>query len=321
MDCLVTLKLPTKQLKRLNRSRIYLQVIHISDICSADEKTILNCFKRGDRCPHRHSTLDWPFQPKLPRADWLLWAQTLHHLEDKDQLATPLGQWVQPTHQTWSLLFDRTSQKVLLHHQEQWLSLDPITTITHHTTRSATKAWYDITSSTPAPIPDLAQLIPASAMLNPLYHDSLFCLSTSDTPLPQPVAALNPRHIQSHPDGSASPHPFYQKQLKWNKATIERAEKPLVDAISTHNLHICADGAFLKEHGQGSHAWVFSDGSHQEIWKGAGPTFGHTDLMTPYRAELSGLTLVLFVLQWVCSQNAIGDGKVMIYCDNEAALN
>jgi ribonuclease HI len=167
----------------------------------------------------------------------------------------------------------------------------------------------------------LTQLTPASAIIDPLYHDSLFYLSISDTQIPQSVAAPDPTHIQSHPDGSTSPHPFYKKMLQWNKMAIEMAEQSLVDAITTHNLHICADGAFLKEHGQGSHAWVFSDGSHQELWKGAGPTFGHTDLMTPYRAELSGLTSVLFILQWVCSRNAIGDGKVMIYCDNEAALN
>lgn len=43
---------------------------------------------------------------------------------------------------------------------------------------------------------------------------------------------------------------------------IEMAEQPLIGAISTYDLHICADGAFLKEYGQGSHAWVFSDGGH-----------------------------------------------------------
>ncbi len=101
--------------------------------------------------------------------------------------------------------------------------------------------------------------------------------------------------------------------LQLNKNFIEMAEQPLVEAISTYDLHICADGAFLKEYGQGSHAWVFSDGGHWELWKGAGPTFSHSDLMTPFRAELSGLTSVLFILHWLCSCNAIEDGMVMIY--------
>ncbi len=95
----------------------------------------------------------------------------------------------------------------------------------------------------------------------------------------------------------------------------------LVEAIRIHDLHVCSDGAFRKTIGRGSHAWVFSTADQNVLWKGAGPALGHPDLMTSYRAELAGLTSVLFVLHWVCKHFLIEDGTVIIYCDNDAALN
>jgi hypothetical protein len=44
--------------------------------------------------------------------------------------------------------------------------------------------------------------------------------------------------------------------------------------------------------------------------------------MTPYRAELTGLASVLFVLHWVCSHIQIKeDSSIFIYCDNETAIS
>lgn len=62
MDYLVTLKLPAKQLKWPNQYQVHLQFIYISDICSAEGRTILDCFKRGTRCPHhpQHTSLALP---------------------------------------------------------------------------------------------------------------------------------------------------------------------------------------------------------------------------------------------------------------------
>lgn len=41
--------------------------------------------------------------------------------------------------------------------------------------------------------------------------------------------------------------------------------------------------------------------------------------MTPYRAELSGITSVLFIIHWICTKASLKDGGLTIYCDNESA--
>jgi len=94
----------------------------------------------------------------------------------------------------------------------------------------------------------------------------------------------------------------------------------MVDTLQKHDLFICADGAYLQEHSQGSHAWVFSTGNGRILWEGCGPALGLPSLMTLYRAELSGLTSVLFVLHWLSTQLPSLHGTATIYCDNDSAL-
>lgn len=41
----------------------------------------------------------------------------------------------------------------------------------------------------------------------------------------------------------------------------------------------------------------------------------------PHRAVLSGLTSILFLILWFCSNHGIEVGHVIIHCDNISALN
>jgi ribonuclease HI len=118
-----------------------------------------------------------------------------------------------------------------------------------------------------------------------------------------------------------APHPYYLELLQWDTTSISLQCETLARSITRHELHICADGAFRKTIGQGTHAWVFSTEDGVILWRGSGPALGHRDLLTFYRAELAGLTSVLFVLHWVSKQIPIDEGTVTIYCDNDAALN
>jgi hypothetical protein len=101
MDFFISLNLKPKQLKILNRCRVYLQILFVSDICSADGLTILPNYKHGHRLDHRSSSLDWPHQPRPPASAWSLWRNSLAHLESKGKLITALGDWTSSTHQEW----------------------------------------------------------------------------------------------------------------------------------------------------------------------------------------------------------------------------
>ena len=121
--------------------------------------------------------------------------------------------------------------------------------------------------------------------------------------------------------GSPTPHPYYQQLLNWNTNTILPAIPSIATALVNGTLHICADGSYIKETLQGSHAWVFATSKQHIIWKGAGPSVGHSEVMSPYRAELSGLTSVLFLLLWICQNAGVETGSANVYCDNISALD
>jgi hypothetical protein len=117
------------------------------------------------------------------------------------------------------------------------------------------------------------------------------------------------------------PHPYYRETLLWDQGKISLISATIAEFIELEDLHVCSDGAYQQEFKQGEQAWVFSTSSKHILWKGAGPTLGHPDAMTPYRAELSVLTSCFYMLYWVCQSEKVNCGKVTIYCDNEAALN
>ncbi len=91
------------------------------------------------------------------------------------------------------------------------------------------------------------------------------------------------------------PHPYYAQLLDWDSTEL-LSVLPSIALALEQGLHICTDGSYFKDSKQGSHAWVFANDQRQVLWKGAGPSVGHSMVMSPYRAELSGLTSVLFIL-------------------------
>lgn len=98
MEKFTSLTQDSKTLQILNRCRIYLQVILLSDIVDTSGHTILLGVKQG-ALYHRKSKLQWPIQGIPPRQDWQVWHKFLLHLESRGNLIQPLGKWTSPSHQ------------------------------------------------------------------------------------------------------------------------------------------------------------------------------------------------------------------------------
>jgi hypothetical protein len=101
MDCAIQHRYSTYHLRQLNMCKIYLQVITLSDITSANDKIILQGSLFGDKEFDRPSTLLWPFQPCLPESAWNTWRIFLQHFHVNGRLKEPLGQWLHQPHQQW----------------------------------------------------------------------------------------------------------------------------------------------------------------------------------------------------------------------------
>jgi len=70
-------------MRTLNRCRIYLKVITLSDITTADGTRKIPSVKKGYQIPARISTLMWPNQGKPNSAEWKIWEASLSHFESR----------------------------------------------------------------------------------------------------------------------------------------------------------------------------------------------------------------------------------------------
>jgi hypothetical protein len=83
MDYFVEEGLSPKALGSLNRCRLYLQVITLVDITSADGTSIISDVFHGIPLQDRRSKLTWPCQQWPPHKDWELWRSALQLIQPK----------------------------------------------------------------------------------------------------------------------------------------------------------------------------------------------------------------------------------------------
>jgi len=109
MDHFVAANLPAYQLQSINRYRVYLQVIALSDVCSADGRQIIPTIFLGHRLLDRRSTLVWPDQANPPQSDWKIWASALQTLCYGTNLQRPIAMNAIHNHQSWFWYMDRAN--------------------------------------------------------------------------------------------------------------------------------------------------------------------------------------------------------------------
>ncbi len=313
MDSFLKLRYKPNDLKILNQCRLYLQVYSLTDITSADGRIIVPHYKVGIMSQDRKSNLRWPTQQRPGKKAWTLWQQALQHMENNGILARPLGGWLQYPHQTWHWYMDPTSSILHHNHDESWYQIKPLGPTNRRTTRQQAKHFYQMNQRRSCGPPN-ASLLPAT-----VQNDHIMALATTNVSPAGFPSKLCQRINSSNFYECLTAHPFYERLLGSISMSLESAFDQLSQAIVNDSLHICTDGSYNPEASTGSHGWVFAS-ERTKLWHGAGPSDGHPSLMSPYRAELSGLVAGLHILTTICQQGNIVTGSATMYCDCEKAI-
>ena len=69
-----------KELQRINRCRIYLQVQNLSEISDGTGNSITHCIRNHIRDPERKSKYKWTHQPFPKKNDWEVWDDALYNV-------------------------------------------------------------------------------------------------------------------------------------------------------------------------------------------------------------------------------------------------
>jgi hypothetical protein len=154
MDYFIALGYPKHILGALNRCRIYLQVITLSDIVSADGSCIIPDIFHGLPLLDRYSTLKWPCQQRPPTTDWSIWQSALRPLQPRNKLIHPLGQWTtHESHQLWNWFQDISSHTYFHRDSEgTWTSYKSFIN-TRRATRLSASIVLDLSSRVPVACP------------------------------------------------------------------------------------------------------------------------------------------------------------------------
>jgi hypothetical protein len=167
--------------------------------------------------------------------------------------------------------------------------------------------------------PPTGTLLPASIMRGGATSTTDIEITFSGNPFAPAEEPPVQYHLENR-SGKLTPHPYYKYLLdQMENLKMERLPE-IGDAIRYNDLYVCSDRAHNHSNRLGSHAWVFSTAAGEVLWCGAGPTIGHVTMTSPGRSELSGITALLLLLHWICTDQNIITGQVTLFCDNKKSI-
>lgn len=278
MDLALTFNLNSKQLQQINRCRLYLQLLMISDLTTANGKQILPSIVTGYyRDKQRCSSLQWPAQQCPSIQDWTQWRFFLQHFSDGNKLIHPLDKWTARPLQKWQWFYHSIYQTQMSGRCFYlWFSpvlserIKPvICTLTH-------------SHATP---PLLMHRLPTTIQYITDTEDAFTStpsLSSFSSPTHTSTPTLWPQ--DAAPAAFVNTPLFYQRLIGPAPPTLEACECLRIE-LQKAILLACSDGAYEAAIGKGSHGWVFASEMVQDITAGAGPADGHALLMSSYHTE------------------------------------
>ena len=176
MDHFMQQNNPIQKLLQINRCRVYLQVLSLSDLASADGARLIAPALSGSHLIDRWSTLEWPNQECPTKADWRVWEAALKTFCVGTTLIHPLTMAGPARHQPWFWFMD--DQRILYSHTSgNWLGYQPASS-SWNTLRSNTTLYCQSTSRR-VTIPE-GTLVPASVELSQGYIQAVKALPTPD---------------------------------------------------------------------------------------------------------------------------------------------
>jgi len=280
---------------RLNRVRVYLQVLFLSDVTTASGARI-EVEKMHPR-PHDHkwSTYSrWPKeQPTL--SDFELWKEAMTSICPSKSTVNKLGEFIAPTHRIWRWKWCSATNE-LLHISPDTLRMDIY--------RPGSGANRFEIAVRDVPVEDrglLCSVKPSSSGFR--------IASTATSALPAPVPSTFVQVLRS-----------WGCTWLWEKLNISGGFDWVADAISDGSLLAVTDGSYIRE----LHPHLCSAAFILECTKGRGKIIGHFSeaslAANAYRGELLGLMSIHLLLLSVNKVHPELQGEVDIVSDCLGAL-
>jgi len=261
------------ELMILNRCRMHLHVIFLSDICNGQGTAIEPQFWKGQTQSDVHDYL-WPRTHKPAPGEWALWQHALStslNLSTTHKLATPLGQWLPSTlsQNGWFTTADGLQLYKQTNHE--WFSFTPLPVRRRLRTFMTT------------PIPTQEQHVPSQLMRATVFQHGSSATITGYGPIRQDRYDSRPTPLEAF---------WIQQQCL---LTEEGDLETLFQAILSGTAVAVSNGSFKDQ--EGAAAWTIEGPTAANRIVGHGITPGEPADQSAYRSELFGIWGILASLK------------------------
>ena len=302
-----------KDIILINQCRIFLQVMFLSDMISGDGRVILDCFLAGTHPIDRQSQWKWPKQNNPSTIAWNQWRRALSivlNISSTNKRCNPrLGKWFPNRHMNmiWKFSYDSTTN----------LAYTRVGTVWHNykcleLTRS--RGVFELQSTSFSPTMNAQRLSVYDKLGNIIYSSGVSeSISSSQSPISLESSDWWNQHV-------AKESTNVQEILE--NTAMSCSQRHLISYLRHEDITIVTDGSFYPNECVAAAAFSIETVSSQfPLAKGYCRVTGSQKELSPYRAELGGIHLIVHVLSVLDRITCLKKNKFRIHCDCEAVIS
>jgi len=297
-----------RQLQKLNRCRLYIQVETLSDITDGTGDQISTLCYNGQKNSFKSSDHDWPTQTNPNSDHWRLWRKALRESfprrseERLGRLEEPLGPWIDGNQDKWRWFYHERTSKLYCR------------TFSNPAWKMYKRVKHNLTISKNAQFSFQGY----SHILPPVVFRATVSKDRTNRNRYRLTGWAYDRHTSE-----ATPAQIDIFHRSWMKNTTyhNTYEGWIAEQLQTEEgIIIVSDGSYHPNYEIGTSAWVIT--SLQNTTKrlcGDNAVPGDTYVQCSHRSELCGLIGAVNHINDICKKYNIQHGKAELACDGMEA--
>ena len=317
MEVLIEAEVDQELLKWMNWCRLYLGVVTISDMVTADGRSIRQSILDGVRDGQVYTDYQWPRLVAPTSFRWKMWREQLSAiLLEGNTLREPLGVWTDDI-ESWRWVYSPSVNRLFHRHNHVWVQYKP--NQDHPTGRNFfPDDEARIVSSLP---PDLIRASVARRSVDVravVSERSIRLTGTGQQHMDWADVSL-PKSIHTTWNRAAEQ---VSSHYGWvpEKVFVTGSEQRLAEDLRRNEVYIVSDGSYKR--GLGTAAIIITTLADTDRITLVCRTPGVQDSQSAYRSELIGILSAIMAVDWMCSSWGVLPVTVLIQfaCDGKSAL-